>query len=352
MRDEATLTVDLPNPGVLRAHPLDTLARLLLHPRSVAFEWAFALFAFGVALVLRLGLDDWFPPGFPFLTFFPAVLLTAVLASIRAGVAVAAGGFLASWFFFMDPAYSFALDYRVSFALVFYVVITGTELAFIAATDTALRRLRQSRAEAEALARSRELLMAEMQHRVSNNLATVAALLRAQSAQVRDEVAKAALGAAQQRIMTVSRLQRRLHRPGVQSIRLEEYLPEIIADTLDSAGVDESLVETRFEPVSVEQDVALPLGLILCELLLNAIEHAGASEGFHVRIQLAGNGADLVLRVSDNGPGLPEGFDLDQVGSLGLRVALQFARQLGGRLTLERAPEGGTCASLRFPAPV
>lgn len=328
---------------------LRLLARLLLHDRGQSFRWGFAAGAFAVALTVRLLLDDWLPPGFPFLTFFPAVLLTAVLAGLRAGMAVAAAGFLASWFYFVVPAHSFGFGIETLTAMAFYVLITGTELVFIAATEIALRRLRDAQARAERLAESRELLLAEMQHRVSNNLATVAALLRAQSAQVQDAGAKAALGAAQQRIMTVSRLQRRLHRPEVQDVALEAYLPEITADTLDAAGIDPGLVETGFAAVRVSQEVALPLGLVLCELLLNAVEHAGGGPEFRVRISLTLKGGEARLTVADTGPGLPPGFDLAQADSLGLSVAQQFAGQIGGTLELHTDPEGGVRASLQFP---
>lgn len=331
---------------------LDTLGKVMLRPRSPLFEWSFAAAAFGLALALRLALDTLLPAGFPFLTFFPAVLLTAVLASIRAGLAVAALAGLAAWLLFFEPRGTFAASAGEAAAMLIYAVIMVTLFLFIAATERALRELRAARARADRLARGRALMLSEMQHRVSNKLAMVAALLRAQSARIGPGEAREALAAAQQRIMTISRLQRRLHRPDSTTIELSGYLAEIAQDAAEAAGLPPQVVRLDLAPQRLAREQTLPLGLIVCELLLNAFEHAAEVGGLEVWLRL-GHSPDagrIGVSIEDNGPGLPPGFDLESADSLGLSIARQFAEQLGGRLTLENRSGGGMRARVEFLA--
>lgn len=331
---------------------LTALGKVLLRPRSPAFEWSFAVAALAVALGLRLWLAGVLPPGFPFLTFLPAALLTAVFASIRSGIVVAVLSGLIAWFLFLEPGWSFRVNAGTATAIGIYAMVLVTLFLFIAATERALRDLREARAQADRLARGRELMLSEMQHRVSNKLAMVAALLRAQSARMGPGEARDALAAAQQRIMTISRLQRLLHRPDRQSIELSEYLAEIAQDATEAAGLDPGVLRLELEPWRLARDQTLPLGLIVCELLLNAFEHAASVRDLTVRLRLerCPVANRIAVTIEDNGPGLAPGFDLAQSDSLGLTIARQFAEQLDGSLTLETGPDGGARARLEFLA--
>jgi len=345
----------LPGPEVPTTYSGQTLLTLLsgvlLRRYSPAFGYALAVAAFVVAYGLRLVLDDFLPAGFPFLTFFPAVLITTLVAGFRAGLLVTVLSGLASWYVFVAPYYSFRMNTGAAVAMLFYVLITGTELVFIAATESALRRMRALGDQAARLARGRELMLAEMQHRVSNNLATVAALLRAQAAQLPPGPVHEVLGAAQQRIMTVSRLQRRLHRHDRQDVELAAYLAEIGRDAAEASGLAPDVIRVSAGSLELPQDQALPLGLIVCELLLNAFEHAGTAEGLEVVLRLDQHPdpeGRIAVTIEDNGPGLPDGFDLGAVSSLGLSVARQFAEQMNGNLTIENRETGGTRARVVF----
>ncbi|RYI30047.1 MAG: sensor histidine kinase [Acetobacteraceae bacterium] len=110
-------------------------------------------------------------------------------------------------------------------------------------------------------------------------------------------------------------------------------------------------LEVQAEPLLVGPDVSVPLGLIATELVANTLEHGfpGATEG-RIGVQLGetDDPGRAVLRINDNGQGLPDGFDIDRTRSLGLSIARQFAKQLGGTLVIERRPEGGTEARLEF----
>lgn len=331
---------------------LTRLADLTLKKRALLFEVVFGAVVFGLALYIRFAADGVLPPGFPFLTFFPAVLLAAVFASLRTGIAVAVISGLAAWYFFVAPVYSFILTPASTTAMGFYALIVATELLLLAATNQALMRLRAAEKRSAALAQSRALMFSELQHRVSNNLAVVAALLRLQSGQTPDPKAKQALSDAQVRIDTISRLQRRLHSPDLQSVAVADFIRDMAEDTIRAAGADAGVtLHFNLQAVQVPHDKAIPLGLIVSELLMNAVEHSLRTKAAGVITITLATAADLqtvTLEVQDAGQGLAGDFDITQTKSLGLTIARQFAVQLDGTLSLTTAPLGGTLARLRF----
>lgn len=339
--------------------PQGVLARvtaLTLAKRSLVYEIGFAVGAFALALYIRLLCDPILPPGFPFLTFFPAVLLTSVFASVRAGTGVAVVSGVAARYFFIAPVGSLALGGASAVAMGFYSLIVLTEILLIHAVKQTLLRLRAAQQRSADLATSRALMFSELQHRVSNNLGTVAALLRLQAAQTKDAEAKQVLSMAQVRIATISRLQRRLHSPNIQSVAVADFIRDMAADTVDAAGAG-SNVSVQFElvPVQVVHEKAIPLGLIVSELLMNAVEHSAGQDTDAVVITISlsqrprEGGGDLVtLDVHDSGKGVPEGFDIETSKSLGISIARQFAMQLSGTLTLFNAPGGGATSRLQF----
>ncbi len=350
-----TNSTSLDNGGLFKRF-MNGLSSALMAQRSLRYQLVFSLCAVTIATALRFGLDDVLPAGFPFLTFFPAVMLTLIFASIRCGIAVAVVcGFIA-WFWFLEPAGQFGLTSGTLLAIGFYVLITTTDVLFVSAAVWALRELNVSRVRANGLAHSRSLMFSELQHRVSNNLATIVALLRLQTAKTKDDGARRALSASQARIKSISRLQRRLHSVDMQSVDVAEYLREVLQDTLDVAELEKPVdLSIQASRLVVPNDVAVPLGLIASELMMNSIEHgAGLDREISIQVTLRSEpdgdtGAVLAsLELRDNGPGLPDDFDLAQTDSLGLSVASQFATTLDGELTLRNGAAGGAWAMLRF----
>ena len=333
---------------------MNGLSAALMAQRSLKYQVIFGLWAITIATSLRFALDDVLPPGFPFLTFFPAVMLSLVFASVRCGIAVALVCGMIAWFWFIAPVGQFGLTLGAVLAIGFYVLITTTDVLFITAAIWALRELNLARLKANDVAQSRSLMFSELQHRVSNNLATIVALLRLQTAKTKDEGARRALSASQARIKSISRLQRRLHSVDMQHVDAAEYLREVLQDTLDVAKLGKPVdLSIKAASLVVPNDVAVPLGLIASELMMNSIEHgAQLDRRIAIDVLLGCEEADgqifATLELRDNGPGLPEGFDLAQTDSLGLSVASQFATSLDGDLTLRTGAAGGTVAHLRF----
>lgn len=335
---------------------LGFVTAMTLAKRNLPFEVGFASCAFGLALYIRFLCDPILPPGFPFLTFFPAVLLTSAFASVRAGTVVAVASGLASRYFFIAPVASFGLSGASAVAMAFYTLVVMTEILLITAIKQTLLRLRASQQRSADLATSRELMFSELQHRVSNNLGTVAALLRLQASQTKDSEAKQVLSMAQVRIATISRLQRRLHSPNIQSVAVADFIQDMAADTIDAAGAGSNVsLQFNLVPVQVVHEKAIPLGLIVSELLMNAVEHSAGRDAESVVITISlsqhpreGGGNLVTLDVNDSGKGVPEGFDIETSKSLGISIARQFATQLSGKLSLFNAPDGGAIARLQF----
>ncbi|WP_209425916.1 histidine kinase dimerization/phosphoacceptor domain -containing protein [Pararhodobacter sp. SW119] len=334
---------------------MNALSAALLTRRSLRHEIFFSLGAIVVATLLRQALDGVLPPGFPFLTFFPAVMLTLVFSSIRSGIVVAVVCGFISWFWFIAPSGQFSLSGGALLAIGFYVLITTTDILFITAAVWALEELTKSRERASNLAHARALMFSELQHRISNNLQTVAALLRLQSAQTKDEEARRAMNASQSRIRSISRLQRRLHSPDLQTLDAADYLREVLQDTLEVASEGKVAMNFTADHLELPNEAAIPLGLIAGELMMNAIEHGLANaDSARVDVSLQVGATDeagmtpAVLELRDSGPGLPPDFELDSADSLGLTISRQFAMVLNGDLDLSNGPNGGVVARLRF----
>lgn len=316
-----------------------------------AVRWVLAALAVVLAVSIRIAVDADLPPGFPYLTFFPAVIIGTFFLGTRAGIAIAIGCGLAAWYWFIPPFGSFGVTGSTLLALVFYVFIVATEITLIHLAQRALRALDAERQANAILADQRKLMFHELQHRVSNNLATVSGLLKLQRRVVADPAAGIALEDSVRRIELVGRLMRHLHDPDGQTVDMARFLTDAGRDMVESGGATGRVTLTVVaEPLLVGPEVSVPLGLIATELVANTLEHGfpDADRG-QIQILLASSdGKRALLRILDNGRGLPEGFDLAQTRSLGLSIARQFARQLGGTLEIVRRPEGGAEARLEF----
>lgn len=333
--------------------PWRMLADLALRERGPGFRWGFAVLAFAAALLGRLWLDPVLPPGFPFLTFFPAVILSAFLCGALAGGAVALASFLAAWWFFIPPVDSFVITGSSLLALGFFAVIAAVDILLIHTMTAALRRVREERERSRQLAESRQALFTEMQHRISNNLLTVAALLAVETRGIADPQARRALEEAQRRVNLVSRIHRQLHDPDATAVEMGPFLDALCRDVLEASGAAGVACEVRAPRLALPAAQTIPVALIAVELVANALEHGfrGRGQGT-VQVALEAAAGQAELRVRDDGAGLPPGFRAEAARSMGLTVVRQLTSQLEGEFSLhvQAGPGGnGTEARLRFP---
>jgi len=203
--------------------------------------------------------------------------------------------------------------------------------------------------------RDRELVtkdatIREIHHRVKNNLQTVSALLRLQSRRIEDPSAAAALDEAVRRIASIAVVHETLSNSTQTTVAFDEVLSSLVTHALElSPRMGELTIERVGEIGSLESRVATPLSLVVTELIHNALEHGLYESGTHLRIELQRYSNEGLVTISDDGVGLPEGFDVLTSSNLGLQIVRTLTEnELKGELNLE-STEKGTQAKLRFP---
>ena len=195
-------------------------------------------------------------------------------------------------------------------------------------------------------------LLSEIHHRVKNNLQIISSLLDLQSMQVSDPKVLAMLQSGMQRIQSMALIHQTLYQSKeFAKVAFDEVLNTLSCNVASSCGIDESRIRLRVraEPVKLSISMAIPCGLIVNELLTNALKHAfPAGRDGTIEISLREIGAhEAELSVSDDGIGLPADATVDVSRTLGLELITILTDQLGGTLAIERA--NPTCFRIRFP---
>ncbi len=208
---------------------------------------------------------------------------------------------------------------------------------------TELRRLDRALVTKDATIR-------EIHHRVKNNLQTVSALLRLQSRRIDDPSAAAALDEAVRRIASIALVHETLSNNDETTVAFDEVLTSLVTHSLElSPRMGQLKIERIGKIGSLESRLATPLSLVVTELIHNALEHGLATSGTQLRIELQRYSNEGLVTISDDGVGLPDGFNLATSANLGLQIVLTLTEnELNGELKLESS-EKGTQAKLRFP---
>ncbi len=209
--------------------------------------------------------------------------------------------------------------------------------------------------------RERELMtkdatIREIHHRVKNNLQTVAALLRLQSRRMDSEAAKGALDEAVRRVGSIAIVHETLSQNLDEHVAFDEIADRVLTMVMELSQ-DGRVTARRSGSFGIlSADVATPLAMVLTEILQNALEHAygpragGAVEVSAVRRREPGAGETLLITVADDGRGLPEGFDPQVQGNLGLQIVRTLVvGELGGSFDMVAGEPAGTRVLLEVP---
>jgi two-component sensor histidine kinase len=198
---------------------------------------------------------------------------------------------------------------------------------------------------------AKDTLVKEVHHRVKNNLQVISSLLNLQRATLSDSVAAGAMQDSQRRVLAMSLVHEQLYsNEDLEAIDFEEYCKTLVADLLFSFGDRSNQIVSRFEtvPLFLNVEQAIPCGLILSELITNALKYAYPDgNGGNLLIELSETRGMVTLGVSDEGGGLPLGLDLKNPKSMGLEIVGILTGQLGGTLTLQSKP--GAYFTVVFP---
>lgn len=206
------------------------------------------------------------------------------------------------------------------------------------ARDEAEAEVHASRDRFAALAAEREMLLREVNHRVGNSLQIIASLLHLQANSSTQEGVKAALTNAMGRVAAVAQVHRRLYTShDLNSVLLNQYLEALLGDLRRSAeGNRMSRLTLKAEPVEIDPDRAVAIGIIVNELVMNAVKYAYPDGAGPIHVELKVQGDDLLLTISDDGVGLNVKADPHSTG-MGQRIVTAMASKL--EASVERDPD-------------
>lgn len=200
------------------------------------------------------------------------------------------------------------------------------------------------------LVTEKDWLLKEVHHRVKNNLQIVMSLLSTQSAYLENTAALDAIADSRNRVQAISLIHQKLYSTNnVASIDVSAYVSDLVnylREGLDTAGRSIRF-EQLIEPIKIDLVQAVPLGLILNEAITNAIKYAFEEKGGVIGIALQFMGIDvLLLTITDNGKGLPKGFEIKDSTTLGMEMMKALSKQLGGDFNI--SSNQGVTISVEF----
>ena len=210
---------------------------------------------------------------------------------------------------------------------------------------------KQAEEQITASLREKEALLKEIHHRVKNNLQIVSSLLYLQARNTEHPGAIEVLRDSQNRVRSMALIHEKLYgSPSFASVDMAEYARDLALQVFKSYrdGAQSTRLRTNLDNVSLDISQAIPCGLIINELVCNALKHAfpvGREGEITVQLQ-RGNGGKMTLVVADSGIGLPEDVDFQKSSSLGLNLVCALVKQLEGRIELDRS--AGTAFEITF----
>jgi PAS domain S-box-containing protein len=210
---------------------------------------------------------------------------------------------------------------------------------------------KQAETQLQTSLEEKNVLLKEIHHRVKNNLQTISSLLKLQATKVQDAGVIEALRESQNRVIAMALVHEKLYQsPSLARINVADYLNNLIEEIINSYGAGTRHIQLQVEVATIELeiDTIIPCGLIINELLSNALTHAfpGDRSGtIHIQFTQSSKNHYL-LTVSDNGIGVPETINFQNTTSLGLQLVFLLTQQLQGNVELER--ENGTTFTIQF----
>jgi PAS domain S-box-containing protein len=209
---------------------------------------------------------------------------------------------------------------------------------------------RRIQRDLQASVAEKELMLKEIHHRVKNNLQIISSLLSLQSSAISDPTDIALFGESVDRIRSMALIHDRLYKsPDLAGIEFREYIESLVTSLFHSYGRRSINFRTDVQDVRLSIDTAIPFGLIINELVTNALKHA-FPEGREGEIKVSLTPCDdggVRLSVADSGIGMPDQIDLEKTTSLGLQLVSILTHQLMGTIEIQRG--GGTTFSIIIP---
>ncbi len=214
-----------------------------------------------------------------------------------------------------------------------------------------LEQIVRTRETLEKELAQKEILLKEIHHRVKNNLQIVSSLLNLQASSLNDEEQRRVLTDSSVRIRSMSLIHESLYSSGVyHEIEMGYYLRELVTGIFQTYRPEHTLIELdfRIEDIQLSMDRAILCGLIVTELVTNALKYAFVlSEKGTLEIGMVKTDNEYTLRVADNGCGIDTEIFHNKTDSLGITLVRSLTSQLAGSLNVESG--NGTILTLSFP---
>jgi PAS domain S-box-containing protein len=215
--------------------------------------------------------------------------------------------------------------------------------------DITERKMAEDRLQASL--QEKEVLLREIHHRVKNNMQVISSLLNLQSRHIQDPTVLEMFKESQRRIRSMALIHERLyHSSDLSRIEFSQYLRNLATHLFHSYQVDSARVQLRIEAEEIHLNIntAIPCGLIINELISNALKHAfpeGRSGSLSLDLhKVSGDG--YLLRVKDDGVGFPKALDFRKTETLGMQIVRTLVSQIDGSIDLTR--EKGTEFTIHF----
>jgi len=234
------------------------------------------------------------------------------------------------------------------------LVLGRNRKALICAQDvTPLKRAEQTLKgtveRLELTLMEKAVLFQELHHRVKNNLQIIASLLSMQSRTIADRTSAERLKDTEQRVKSMALIHEQLyHQKEITSVDLAEYIHKLVPQLLASYDRGDSIsLRLDLAPTALTLNRSIPFGLILNELITNALKYAYPDGKGEISVRLASDADEISLTVADQGIGLPVNFDWKKSNSLGMTIIQALVKQLGGEIAFASRP--GVRITLRIP---
>ena len=202
--------------------------------------------------------------------------------------------------------------------------------------------------EIEKSLNEKELLLKEVHHRVKNNFQTVSSLMELQMGEIKDKKALEIIIEGQNRINAMALIHKRLYlSDDISKVNFYDYTGQLVKEI--SSLYQACKIETTLRVIDVHLDIdtAIPLGLIINELITNAFKHAFSEDRNNALIiTLTNKNTNYILKIADNGEGLSENFNIMETKSLGLRLINLLSKQLHGSFNYQY--DGGGIFEITF----
>lgn len=194
-----------------------------------------------------------------------------------------------------------------------------------------------------------QTLMKEIHHRVKNNLQIISSLLDLQSISINDKEASEAVKEGKNRVLSMALIHQNLYTEGnIKGIKVKDYIQNLAGSLFDSYNIQKEKIKlvTDIEPLNLDVDTVIPIGLIINELLSNSLKYAfaGREEG-EIRVSLRQHLKELQLQIRDNGIGFSSGW-MNNSASFGYKLIKAFSQKLKAKLEVYN--DGGACVTMNI----